>query len=47
MSAAIVVWLLTMIAVFVSSLGNVVTTLQISAGSVWIWIVRHFLAGTK
>ena len=41
MAVAIVAWLFTIIAAFASSLGNITTALQISAGSIWIWMVRY------
>ena len=42
MDVAILAWLFTIIAAFVSSLGNISTALQISAGSIWVWMVSDF-----
>ena len=39
MGVAILAWLFTIIAAFVSSLGDISTGLQISAGNIWVWMV--------
>lgn len=41
MAVAIIAWLFTVIAAFVSSLGDPGTALQISAGNIWIWMVSR------
>lgn len=41
MGVAILAWLFTIVAAFVSSLGDVSTALQIAAGSVWVWMVSE------
>ena len=41
MAIAIVAWLFTIIAAFAGDLGNISTALQISAGSVWIWMASR------
>ena len=38
-SAAILSWLLTIISSFVGSLGDIPTSLQVSGGSLWVWMV--------
>lgn len=40
---AIIAWLFTIIAAFVGNLGDISTALQISSGSVWLWMVSHTL----
>ena len=39
MIVAIVAWILTILEAFVADLGNTDTALQLSAGSIWIWLV--------
>ena len=39
MIVATIAWLFTVIAAFVTDLGNISTALQLSAGSLWIWLV--------
>ena len=41
MGVAILAWLFTIIAAFVSSLGDISTGLQISAGNIWVWMVSE------
>ena len=41
MVVAILAWLLTIIAAFVSSVGDISTGLQISAGNIWVWMVSE------
>ena len=40
---AVTAWLFTILAAFVGSLGDVNTALQISSGSIWLWMVSHVL----
>ena len=42
MGVAILAWFLTIVAAFVSSLGDTSTGLQIAAGSIWVWMVSDF-----
>ena len=37
--AAVVAWLFTVISAFVAYLGNITTATQLSAGSLWVWMV--------
>ena len=41
MGVAILAWILTIIAAFVSSLGDISTGLQISASNIWVWMVSE------
>ena len=41
MGVAILAWLFTIITAFVSSLGDITTALQISAGNIWVWMVSE------
>ena len=41
MGVAILAWLFTIIAAFVSSLGDPSTGLQIFAGNIWVWMVSE------
>ena len=41
MGVAVLAWLFTIIAAFVGSLGDIPTALQISAGSIWVWMVSE------
>lgn len=42
-AAAIIAWLLTVISTFTGDLGDVDAALQLSSGSVWLWMVHLFL----
>lgn len=42
MIVATIAWLFTVIAAFVTDLGNIGTALQLSAGSLWIWLVGQY-----
>ena len=43
MIVAIVAWILTILEAFVADLGDTDTALQLSAGSIWIWLVMQNL----
>ena len=47
MGVAILAWLLTIIAAFVTSLGDPQIGLQISAGSIWVWMVSEISRSFK
>lgn len=40
--SAAIAWLFTVIASFLASLGDTAVALQISAGSIWVWLVSFF-----
>lgn len=40
---AVTAWFFTIIAAFVGNLGDIATALQISSGSIWLWMVSHSL----
>ena len=42
-AAAIIAWLLTVLSTFTADLGDVDAALQLSSGSVWLWMVQFFL----
>lgn len=42
-ATVIIAWLMTVISTFVANLGDVDAALQLSSGSVWLWMVNFFL----